>query len=230
MGVPLTIRDRKRARLQAATLRSHMRRTSIAQACGSYARSSANATCTPRADAAAACCGDSSTPLTVGISCRCSLSRSPKNTPSSGLFDVAVPFKAKSFVKKRGAPHGGEKYDHTWSYFFTIPQPVWSITVKFCTGAQARRDGGLAPGMATPCLGPTGVLYRGGVWGASPSGVRGGAPRRKFSVFEAENGRFPFPKHPPKHLPLMSTHESSPRKEAKKPRSAIGLPPGLPSS
>ena len=38
------------------------------------------------------------------------------------------------------------------------------------------------PGVATTCAEVTGVMARGGVWGASPSGVRGGAPRRNFGL------------------------------------------------
>ena len=43
---------------------------------------------------------------------------------------------------------------------------------------------------------PTGVLAEGGVWGASPSGVRGGAPRRKIGVLEARNRQFRLPNCP----------------------------------
>ena len=70
----------------------------------------------------------------------------------------------------------------------------------------------------------TGVLCTGGVWGASPSGVRGGAPRRNFCVFEAKNRQFRLPKCPQTSLPFMSTRKSSPRERSQKePRSAIGL-------
>ena len=76
----------------------------------------------------------------------------------------------------------------------------------------------------------TGVLYRGGVWGASPNGVRGGAPRRNFCVFEAKNRQFRLPKCPQTSLPFMSTRKSSPGKEAKKSqdRPSASRPPAAP--